>query len=220
MIVECGPVYDKRIMSLNMPVVPIFKKPYIQKLYKKLNNIEKESEIAILVSGGLDSAILYFLLIRENINTGNRFNITPFTMMRKEGSRYYAKNVINWIHRFYGIPEIELNLVGNNSLPEIQQVESAINEIFTRQISYVYIGIIEARPEHSINWFRAKFNETVNRKYPFLQLEKSHVIDLYLQNNLLELLNLTYSCAVNEQIACGQCNGCNERIWGLSIYGL
>jgi hypothetical protein len=220
MIVECGPANDRRIMSLQMPLVPTFESLYMRKIFKKFNGIENENDIAILVSGGLDSAILYFLLIQENINTGKKFNITPFTMMRKEGSRYYAKNVINWIHRFYGIPEIELNLVGDNTLPEIQQVESAIAEIFSKQISFVYIGIIEARPEHSINWFRAKFNETVNRKYPFLKLQKSHIIDLYLQNNLLELLSLTYSCAVSEKLACGRCNGCNERFWGLSQYGL
>lgn len=217
MILECGPSNDQRLVNINLPVIPTFQQPYIEKLFRKSHDIKNENEIAVLVSGGMDSAILYFLLIQENINTGNKFNLTPFTMMRKEGSRYYAKNVINWIHRFYGISEIELNLVGDNTLPEIQQVESAIAEIFSKQISFVYIGIIEARPEHSINWFRAKFKETVNRKYPFLNLQKSHVVDLYIRHNLFELLDITYSCAINERIACGHCNGCNERKWGLQI---
>lgn len=215
MILECGPKHDRRTLSLALPNIINLENKLIQNLYNKVNRLVSGNEIGILISGGIDSAILYFLLIKENMNTGNRFNITPFTMLRKEGSRYYANGVINWIHSYYGLPTIDLNLIGDNTLPEIQQVESAVTEVLHRQVDYVYLGIIESRPEHSINWTRHKFKETFNRKYPFLNLQKSHVIDLYIQFNLFGLLQLTHSCAINEQVKCGYCNGCNERAWGL-----
>jgi len=220
MIVECGPSHDRRSLSLVLPSIPKFDSELTRNLYRKLNKMVSGNEIGILISGGLDSAILYFLLIKENIETGEKFNITPFTMIRKEGSRYYAKGVINWINDYYGLPKVELNIVGDNTLAEIQQVESAVKEVLHRKIDFMYLGIIESRPEHSINWTRYTFKETFNRKYPFLNLQKSHVIDLYIKFNLFELLKITHSCAINEQIKCGYCNGCNEREWGFSQLGL
>lgn len=215
MLIDCGPIYDRRQMRLTLPSIPDIENPLLKNLYQRVNKLVEGNEIGILVSGGIDSAILYFLLIEENISTGNHFNIIPYTMMRKEGSRYYAKDVINWIHRYYNINEIELNIVGDNTLPELQQVESAIKEILHIVVDFVYLGIIESRPEHSVNWTRPYFKETFHRKYPLLNLQKSHVINLYLQRNIQELLDITYSCAINEQHACGYCNGCNERTWGL-----
>lgn len=154
------------------------------------------------------------MLLKENLLTGNKFKIIPYTILRKEGSKYHAQKVINYIQRCFNLFETELNVVGDNTLPEIQQVESGIKDILHKTVDYVYLGIIESRPEHSQGWWRFKFTETFHRKYPLLNLQKSHVMDLYSQNNLMDLLNLTHSCAVNEVDPCGKCNGCKERQWG------
>ena len=216
MILECGPKHDRRQLNLSLPYIPIIENLNLKKLYLRSRNIITGQQIGVLVSGGVDSAILYFLLHLENNLTGNKFIITPYTIMRKEGSRYYSKPVQDWIHNYFNLPNIELNVVGNNTLPEAQQVSSGINDIFEKQTDFLYLGIIQSRPEHSIGWARPKFTETDKVRLPFLNLQKNHVIDLYRQFNVLELLNLTYSCAINETDACGYCNGCNERTWGFN----
>jgi len=173
-----------------------------------------------MVSGGVDSAILYYLLLQENFNTGNKFEIIPYTMLRKEGSRYYAKDVINYVHDLHHLPHTDLNIIGDNTLPETQQVESGIMDVLHKTVDYVYLGIIESREEHSVGWHRFPFKETFHRRYPLLNLQKSHVIDLYIKTGMIELLKMTHSCAVHEITPCNNCNGCIERIWGISEMNL
>ena len=220
MKILCGPEYDKRIFTLTLPEsTPYFKSSYLTKLWLRSHKLRDNNHIGILVSGGVDSAILYYTLLKENFETVNRFKITPYTILRKEGSKHYAIKVINWIQNYFNIAITDLNIIGNPSLPEIKQVESGVLEILTHHVDYVYLGIIESRPEHSINWVRPLWRETFNLKYPLLNLEKSHVIDLYRKFNLFDLLKITHSCALNEIDPCGTCNGCLERQWGLSELG-
>jgi len=214
MKIECGPKHDLRIFELNLPNFPYIDKPWLEKLWMKTNNFIKGNKIGCLVSGGADSALLYFLMLEENRKTGNKYEIIPYTILRI-GAKKPAQNVINWIHKFYNIPEIQLNIIGDPDLPEIQQVNSGIFEILGSKVDYVYLGIIADRPEHYINWDNVKFEETVQRKYPFLNLEKSHIIDLYYKKKLKELFDLTRSCNIGEDEPCGHCNGCMARIWGI-----
>lgn len=214
-----GPLTDIRPFKLILPEIKKFKSPLAEKLFLKLNQFIDGKHIGIFVSGGIDSAILYFLLLEENLRTGNKFNIVPYTI-RRMGAEQSARNVIRWIHDFYNIPDIDLNIVGDPSLPEIQQVESGVNDVLGVRADYVYLGIIYDRPEHSLNWDRFKFVETFKNRYPFLHLEKTHILDLYIKKNVLELLKLTHSCNTNIDTDCMICNGCQAKIWAFNKMGL
>lgn len=219
MIVECGPINDRRILVLELPKIPNFPNETMSALWKRYTNIQS-NKIGVLVSGGLDSALLYFLLIKENLSTGSKFSIVPYTILRANGSEYYAQKVIGFIHEYFNIPAINLNYIGNIGLPEINQVESGISDILAVKVDYVYLGMIELREEHTKGIKVSKFNETPTRKYPFLRLQKSHIIDLVIQNNVLDIISITYSCDMPGIVPCGNCNGCNERTWGLTQNGL
>lgn len=220
MIIKCGTNYDKRILNLTFPQKIYLKNINYRKLYHKKIGLLDNDTIGVFVSGGIDSALLYFLMIEENLLTGNNWKIIPYTILRKEGSRFYALKVINWIHSFYNLNHISLNIVGDNTLSEFMQVQSGIDELICKKVDYVYIGVIESRPEHSLNWNRHTIQETFNVRYPFLHLQKTHILDIYKQKNILELLQQTHSCAVNEILPCKNCNGCNERSWGFKELGL
>lgn len=214
--ITCGPEWDRREFAMSLPVYPTFNSTTLKKIYLNTHGLQENRNIGILVSGGIDSALLYFLLTKLNIENNNFFNITPYTILRKEGSKNYALPVINYIQKKFSLPITELNVVGDNTLPEIKQVDSGLKDIFDKGTDFVYIGIISVRDEHRLNTPKFYFPQTIKKIYPLLNLEKSHVIDLYIQYNLLDLLEMTYSCAIDEINACGSCNGCNERIWGLS----
>lgn len=215
MIINCGPTHDIRTMQLELPSLPYLENKTFKNLYRKLNGLNKENEIGVLFSGGADSALLYFLLLEEHYTVSSSFRITPYTIMR-EGSKIHAQRVINWIHRYYRLDDVALNVVGDHSLPDHQQVESGVREILSNKADFVYLGIIESRPEHSYGWWRHKFKETLQRKYPLLNLQKSHIIDLYYQKNLTDLLAITFSCNLSQHEPCNQCNGCLERNWGMN----
>lgn len=219
MRIECGPIHDRRILDFNLPYLPFFKNTGIKKVWLKTNNIIEGNKLGCMVSGGVDSVLMYYLLIEENISTGMKYEITPYTILRR-GARNPATNTINWIHKHFNLPSIELNIVGNPYLPEIEQIESGIKDILGKSADYVYIGIMEDRPEHYVNAYNITFRETFHRRYPLLNLQKSHIIDLYSQKNLFDLLKLTTSCNKGQWPACLKCNGCEARFWALDQMGL
>lgn len=214
-----GPSHDRRIFSMTLPITPKFNNSRLKKLWLKTNKMLEGNKIACLVSGGMDSALLYFLLLEENFKTGNHFIITPYTILRM-GAENPANNVIKWIHDYYKIPKVDLNIVGDPTLPENQQVDSGIHAIIGKVSDFLYIGIIDDRPEHYIDWDKVTFVESYQIRYPFLNLQKSHIIDLYIQKNILELIALTTSCCTSGEISCGICNGCAARDWGFNQLGL
>lgn len=219
MILTCGPNNNIRTINFSLPILPNFSSTVVKKLYFRTNNLKQGNRIGVLISGGIDSALLYYLMLKENLDTGNKFIITPYSMMRKEGSKYFAIKVTEYVNSLFNISTEKLNIVGDNSLEEIKQVSSAVDDVL-KENDFVYLGIIEAQPQHLVNWATLNFKETINRRYPFLTLNKSHIIDLVINLNLTHLFSITHSCAINEEVPCNNCNGCNERSWGFEQLGL
>lgn len=196
MIIDCGPAHDIRTLNIELPTT---------------------KRIGVMVSGGIDSTLLYYLLqyLKKSQNT-NHF-IRPFMIPRKEGSVYFAKPMVNHVHRLLDLPPSYPTIIGDNRVEESKQVESGvIKAIAFAKIEIIYIGAIDTRPEHLINYERPVTIESSEIKFPFLHLEKSHVIDLYYRLGIESILSHTHSCDQNETAECGTCNGCIERIWGFN----
>jgi hypothetical protein len=194
MNIICGPENDQRTVTITLP--------------------QNKSRIGVFVSGGLDSAILYYLLSLENRLTGNIHEITPLSVMRKEGSKYFSSLVIGHVNQEFGIPYNDTLIVGDNTLPEEEQVKSGIEQALANQFDLVYAGVIEQLPQHMVGWQPIPSQETKKFKTPFKTLNKSHIIDLISKLNQETLFYITHSCSVQEIGRCNYCNGCNERSWG------
>lgn len=200
MKIICGPKEDRREIELVLP--------------------DTGKIIGVFVSGGIDSAILYYLLCYLNKQEGNQKNILPLTVTRREGSRYFSKMVIDYIHTELGLPKMPPGIVGDPTLNDDQQVRSGVLQaIFEYDISPVYVGVIQAQPEHMVGWQPIPAPEDKNFKTPFKDLNKSHIIDIVYQYGQEFLFNITHSCAVKEIGRCGTCNGCRERQWAFDRVG-
>jgi hypothetical protein len=195
MIIECGPDTDRRIFTLQLPT--------------------ESKRIGVLVSGGMDSALLYFLVMLENRNIGDLHEIVAYTIPRNDGSKLYALPIIRYIGDYFNKPQTSSILVGNTTLPEINQVSSGLYEIrMNHNTDMVYVGVIETLPMHGVGVYRQQgLRETHRYKIPMKDLNKSHVVDLILRLNQEILFNLTHGC-LNETGRCGICGGCLERTWG------
>ena len=193
MKLACGPAHDQRILEISLP---------------------RGREVGVFISGGIDSALLYYLLLKENQN--NSHSIQPLVISRKEGSRYFARPIIEKINQLLGI-NVPAKRVGNTSLPETQQVTSAVEQAFRLlALTEIFIGLIYNRPEHTVGFDPIPVPELAGLHTPFRHLEKSHIIDIYYQLGIQHLLEYTHSCDQSETTQCGTCNGCRERAWGFA----
>ncbi len=200
MIVSCGPKSDKRTLTLELPTDP--------------------SKIGIFVSGGLDSAILYYLLMLENKQLNEIHEIIPLTVLRTEGSKNFAQLVVAHVQSAFHKSYKESLKVGDNTLPEPEQVKSGVLDARKLGFKRVYTGLIEQLPEHMIGWDKIPYNENDFFKAPMKDLNKSHIVDLCYQFKQETLFYITHSCAAWEVSRCYSCNGCNERRWGFDQLGL
>jgi len=198
MQIICGPAHDRRTLTLDLPAA---------------------SKIGVLVSGGVDSALLYYLLLYIKQQTNSLVEITPIVIHRKEGSKYFARPIVERINQLFNISKKPKQL-GNTMLPEPEQVASAVRHAFSLlRLETVYVGVISNRDEHLIGFDPIPIVEHHSVQIPFKDLEKSHVIDIYYQLGIEHLLPFTHSCDQQETVVCGSCNGCRERIWGFNQIG-
>jgi 7-cyano-7-deazaguanine synthase in queuosine biosynthesis len=178
------------------------------------------TKIAMFISGGLDSAILYYLLLKANRDLGNLHEIHTLTVERSEGSIYFARPVIAHVHSQYNMPYKDPIIVGDPSLPGHLQVLSGATSAFHMGFELLFGGVIAQLPEHIIGYEKPPVDETDTIRFPFKDLTKGYIIDLIVKHNQQAMFYITHSCSILEIGKCNTCNGCNERNWGFAQCGL
>lgn len=200
MNIICGPESDKRTVKINLP--------------------KEKSKIGVLISGGIDSAILYYVMLAENQLRNNLHEVLPISIMRAEGSEYFSKLVVASMNEKFKLENIESTIVGDPTLPDDQQVKSGVDDALNLGFDLVYAGVIEQQEEHMIGWVPPPSGETKRFKTPFKNINKIHIIDLVNKFNQEDLFYITHTCNVYKVGRCHRCNGCNERAWGFAQLGL
>jgi len=191
--IELGPSHDKRLLEFSLPDLP--------------------KRIGVLVSGGLDSAILLYII--KSLNKNNVHKIVPFTIERAEGSKIYAPKVLDYINSIFINDISNFEIIKLPKIPPHIEVTLAIHLMRRKNLfDFLYIGVIQTRVEHSHGITIIKPNTKIDYLYyPFIELEKSHIVDLIYKMKQEYLFDITTSCDTGEN--CGTCNGCNERAWGI-----
>lgn len=177
--------------------------------------------IGVLVSGGLDSALLYYMAKSLEIEDA-RYKVTPYTLERDDGSKNHAQLVIDYVH-----DKLKIERLSTMYMPIVQtdsnaQVAEGISKLLKERLSLVYVGIITTLPEHALHGVGSPYfpvdYELVN--YPLKQLTKDQVVDMIMKLGIDKLFELTHSCVYDIDIPCGMCNRCNERAWAFRQLGL
>jgi asparagine synthetase B (glutamine-hydrolysing) len=99
-------------------------------------NIDRK--YGIMLSGGLDSAVLLYLILKENKN----INIQPFSIPKHDGSHMFVSRILEYFNSQFDIKIPETILIGNPDLHHSQQSTVAIKQIFIEypELDFIYFA--------------------------------------------------------------------------------
>ena len=198
--------------------------------------IPEADNVGLFLSGGLDSAALLCLIIEE-LNNTNRANMPihiwtcnkppdPVNGARMVDiiSREYNRELI--YHNNYDVSEeakangvfdfqstrdaynqfdsIKLYMAGNNSWEKTQWSDQIP---LSYDINSTITGV-------TLPW---SYPEEPHVIYPFLNMIKSQMIDVYYKLGKEHLIQYTYSCSRQDPPACHECYSCEEAAMGFEL---
>lgn len=184
----CGPTWDQRIVNIPLG----------------------HQSVGILMSGGLDSWVLYSLLIKHI--DPEQLNI--FNIKRPDGIDSASK--IRDLTNRSDVVEIDLVDTVKKSIDVVidlypnTQIFTAVNIIPHTDYFPEFGDDERPRRPWKIDW------PSVN--VPFHHLYKYHIIDLAVRNGI-DVSN-TSSCTRLPNKHCGECWQCRERRWGFEQLNL
>lgn len=196
-------------------------------------NIDIYNKVGIFVSGGFDSAILLYILMKELKNKKNSF-VNIYTRIPVNEKKFYNKRYIDKITNF--CIEKTNNTNVKNILFYVEKQEKtnlftvALNDLKNNEIDIIYTAV-SANPPDNVKFSKDSLeyerrNPNIKRKYyyddksiymPFTNINKKEIYNLYKIYDITQLINYTRSCEskfikIGE---CGDCWWCKERKWAL-----
>lgn len=174
---------------------------------------DKTTNYGILLSGGLDSAILLYLLVCVN----PEIKIQPFTIAKTDGAALYADPVIEHFNKKFNLSIPKTILVGNPTVHHRQQSTTAVKDIFANHpVDYLYIGINQNPPELAdLNGAPVRDTKSTDPRiiFPFVDLYKHNILEFMYAHNQEDLADITHSCTEQSVGRCNNCWQCTERAW-------
>jgi hypothetical protein len=186
---------------------------------------ENCSKINVLVSGGVDSSILLFLLLKQ---TQGKTPITVFSFEAPNNLLWSpmlktVKTVLDWNEKYF-CTKIEHKLYKRKHKVYIRRV---VEDIWLTEGGCVYSGCNkvlydEISPTKYIPGdtppVRGEPFSDIHIR-PFINIDKIDIMRLYQEHNVLELLSLTKSCGISTT-PCRECYFCMERQWAATHLGI
>lgn len=167
-----------------------------------------------MISGGLDSAVLLYLLYANGL-----YNLPVFTIDKLDGSLDHANAVVNHFNSKFNLNLPRPIIVGDPSVHHRLQSTTAVIDIFTNHGVDVIYNALNKNPEELNNLPSAPKRTTTQPPkmiLPFINLYKTHIIDLMYEFEQEDLLDITHSCTERSVGRCDICWQCQERAWAFT----
>jgi hypothetical protein len=185
--------------------------------------LNQNSKYSIMLSGGLDSAILLYVILKEAQVKNIKLNLQPFSIPKHDGSHLFVKTILEYFKEKFEVTIADTILVGNPNVHHSQQSKTAVAEILQKYpgIDFIYFATNQnpikdfdyaPYPEGS---FPNRVKESGHPKVlmPFIHMYKDEILKILFDHGQEELLKLTHSCTEQKTGRCGRCFQCNERAW-------
>lgn len=182
-------------------------------------DIDLNLKYGILLSGGLDSAVLLYLIIRDY----PVIDIQPFTIPKYDGAILYADPVIDHFNKKFDLKIPKTISVGDPNVYHRLQSKTAVKEIFEKYaVDKLFIAINQNPPELAdLPGSPQRDRKSDNPKilFPFVNLYKDDILRIMIDEDQLDLADITHSCTEQQIGRCDRCWQCTERAWAFSKLG-
>lgn len=180
------------------------------------------NKIHLLFSGGVDSTILLYLLLLEQ-QKKPELEIKCYGLNMQKDSILFSKctSILNTMEARFSTKLSFHTLNKKFILRDFAELILSVDS------GYVFSGCNKVldflKPTMYIRGdtppFRGEpFNEFHIR--PFIRMDKAEILSYYVKHDILDILDLTYSCGIDLKIPCNNCYFCLEREWGLKTCGI
>jgi 7-cyano-7-deazaguanine synthase in queuosine biosynthesis len=169
-------------------------------------------DVALLFSGGIDSALLCYLVSIAIRDYYPKKQLTLYIIDRYNNPIDRAKTVYEEIIKKTLLP-VELKLLTIPSVVQHHEIMIA-SKIIRKTHPVVICGFNKypsdpsIRPNHIIT-----VKDSIDIKFPLAHLEKDKIVQEFYNLGIEDLLPLTHSCGSNYLKPCGKCFNCRERDW-------
>lgn len=177
--------------------------------------IDLNKKYGLMLSGGLDSAILLGYLLQVN----SKINIQCFTIPKHDGAALYANNIISFFNNRFKTEIKNTEFVGDPDVFHRLQSTIAVKEIFEKFEIDILLNALNRIPEELNSPsapLRNKKSDHPKILLPFVDYLKTDIIQLAFDIGLEELFRITHSCTEEKLTRCNQCWQCKERAWAFS----
>lgn len=183
------------------------------------------NHVGVMLSGGMDSTILLFLLLKEiqdnRINVGLTVFVVP---VERLNAKEYAYRVIDFLENYFQI-KINVQVIGSGTLPHNLNINLPARIILNQKlVDKLYVGVNQNPPvDFGVPQINRRHPDAPifdNTGFPFVQLYKTHILELYRIFNVLELVYMTHSCGSSANYPCKECFHCFERSWAFTELNL
>ena len=197
-------------------------------------------KIAVLISGGFDSAVLWHMI--NKLYNGTDTKIIPVTVPKTDGSIRYANMMLESYCKRNKIKRVHTTRVGNVDIIDrdpngevlFEQLLSGLREVLTGDkplAEVVYTGA-SPYPEHLYERYAeiiaprdrqfTRGTEYSNLiKQPFDTYTKDTLVAMAMEEGIIDdTKEVTHSCVVQSRGRCGECFWCEEREWAFQQHGL
>ena len=180
---------------------------------------EEKKRIGVMLSGGADSALLLYMIAKEQFLHNADHDIIPLTIARSDGAVLYSPGIVNYVNKFFGMNIPQPVQIGKPDLPHKDVVRLGVVAAFAKhKLDYVYLGETQLPPDPVLGVYPVRSQQSPHQQVilPFVDLYKTHVIDMYYTLRQEELLKLTHSCTERTIWRCDECFNCSERAWAFN----
>ena len=179
------------------------------------DNIPEGKRIAVCVSGGWDSAVLWHIVYEECKKRGQICK--PYTVPKIDGALNYAKKVLE--NSGYDADPTVVGQVDSENPSDY--VKSGVAEILSRGYAdIVYVAMTayydEMHADHDRGGTKGTPFENIVRQ-PFAEMTKDKVVQMGFDLGIAEdIMDITHSCTELDEGRCGYCPWCKEREWAFT----